>query len=95
LEGREQGSVTYGKSLTFLILFNFLSFFVLTKGTPTKGLSGDSDKSSSAGDRQFGVFLSEKQARVVSLPSQTCLYKQQICESSFVIKAEITAVKGI
>lgn len=38
--------------------------------------------------------MSEKQARVVSLPSQTCLYKQQICEASFVIKAEITTVKG-
>ncbi|XP_021964432.1 syntaxin-binding protein 5 isoform X2 [Folsomia candida] len=59
--------------------------------TPTKGLSSDSDKGSC--DRQFGVFMSEKQARVVSLPSQTCLYKQQICEASFVIKAEITTVK--
>jgi len=88
-----------------ILLINIISFlqvihfvFFGGTGTPTKGLSGsqDSDKGvcGTGADRQFTVFVSEKQARLVSLPSQTCLYKQQICETSFVIKAEITTVKG-
>lgn len=45
------------------------------------------------GDRQFVVLTSEKQARVVALPSQTCMYKQQLADTDFVIKAEITSLK--
>lgn len=45
-------------------------------------------------DRQFAIICSEKQARVVSLPSQTCPYKARISESSFVVKADIVTLKG-
>lgn len=45
-------------------------------------------------DRQFVVLASEKQARVVALPSQNCLYRQQLAETHIVIKAEITSLKG-
>ncbi|XP_012348563.1 syntaxin-binding protein 5 isoform X1 [Apis florea] len=45
-------------------------------------------------DRQFVVLASEKQARVVALPSQNCLYRQQLAETHIVIKAEITTLKG-
>ena len=45
-------------------------------------------------DRQFVVLTSEKQARVVALPSQNCVYKQQLAETHIVIKAEITSLKG-
>ncbi|XP_076754793.1 syntaxin-binding protein tomosyn isoform X7 [Xylocopa sonorina] len=44
-------------------------------------------------DRQFVVLASEKQARVVALPSQNCLYRQQLAETHIVIKAEITSLK--
>ncbi|XP_076393165.1 syntaxin-binding protein tomosyn isoform X11 [Megachile rotundata] len=44
-------------------------------------------------DRQFGVLVSEKQARVVALPSQNCMYRQQLTETHIVIKAEITTLK--
>lgn len=44
-------------------------------------------------DRQFVVLASEKQARVVALPSQNCLYRQQLAETHIVIKAEITTLK--
>ncbi|XP_034187168.1 syntaxin-binding protein tomosyn isoform X6 [Osmia lignaria lignaria] len=44
-------------------------------------------------DRQFVVLVSEKQARVVALPSQNCLYRQQLAETHIVIKAEITTLK--
>ncbi|XP_017888590.1 syntaxin-binding protein 5 isoform X10 [Ceratina calcarata] len=43
-------------------------------------------------DRQFVVLASEKQARVVALPSQNCLYRQQLAETHIVIKAEITSI---
>jgi len=46
-------------------------------------------------DRQFVVLASEKQARVVALPSQNCIYRQQLAESHIVIKAEVTSLKGI
>lgn len=45
-------------------------------------------------DRQYVVLASEKQARVVALPSQNCLYRQQLAETHIVIKAEITTLKG-
>ncbi|CAL8108822.1 unnamed protein product [Orchesella dallaii] len=72
--------------------------------TPTKGLSTgsrqsptqlslDSSGSLGGGDKHFVILVSEKQSRVLTLPSQTCLYKQQLCENSFVIKAEVTTVK--
>ncbi|XP_076639824.1 syntaxin-binding protein tomosyn isoform X7 [Colletes latitarsis] len=44
-------------------------------------------------DRQFIVLTSEKQARVLALPSQNCLYRQQLAETHIVIKAEITSIK--
>lgn len=68
-------------------------------GTPTKNtnrmsptLSGASDSFS---DRQFIALTSEKQARVVALPSQNCVYRQQIADTDYVVKAEIISLKGI
>lgn len=47
------------------------------------------------GDRQFVVLTSEKQARVVALPSHNCVYRQQITDGDgFVVKAEIISLKG-
>lgn len=45
-------------------------------------------------DRQFVVIASEKQARVVALPSQTCVYRQQLADSDFVVKADVISLKG-
>lgn len=53
------------------------------------GSGGDS-----FGDRQFIVITSEKQSRVVALPSQSCVYRLQITESDYVVKAEIITIKG-
>lgn len=58
--------------------------------SPTMGGSGDSAFS----DRQFIVITSEKQARVVALPSQNCVYRQQIVDADFIVKAEIVSMKG-
>lgn len=52
------------------------------------------NQDSSFGDRQFMVITSEKQCRVVALPSQNCVYRLQITETDFVVKAEIVSLKG-
>ncbi|KAL8621917.1 hypothetical protein ACOMHN_046121 [Nucella lapillus] len=44
-------------------------------------------------DRQFVIICSEKQARVMSLPSQTCAYKVKITDTSFVVRAEIVSLR--
>lgn len=44
-------------------------------------------------DKQYTVICSEKQATVVSLPSQTCPYKAKITESSFVVRAEVVTLR--
>jgi len=54
-------------------------------------LTGQQDQ---FGDRQFVVLTSEKQARVVALPSHNCVYRQQLTDADFVIKAEIISLKG-
>lgn len=46
-------------------------------------------------DRQFVAIVSEKQAIVVALPSQNLVYRNQITETDFVVKAEIISLKGI
>lgn len=45
-------------------------------------------------DRQFIVIASEKQVGVFALPSQNCVYKKNIVETDFVVKAEIISMKG-
>lgn len=60
--------------------------------SPTLG--ENQNRGDTFGDRQFVVMASEKQARVVALPSQTCVYRQQIADSDFVVKAEIISIKG-
>lgn len=68
--------------------------------TPTKQSSSSSGSRMSptagadtTGDRQFVVVASEKQARVVALPSQNCVYRQQIVDTDFVVKAETISLK--
>lgn len=68
--------------------------------TPTKQGSAGSHTSPTVGaeaaaDRQFVVIASEKQARVVALPSQNCVYRQQIVDTDFVVKSEIVSLKGM
>lgn len=45
-------------------------------------------------DRQFVAIVSEKQAMVAALPSHNVVYRQQITEADFVVKAEIISLKG-
>lgn len=71
--------------------------FIPQPETPTKGSSRMSptlNQESSFGDRQFMVITSEKQCRIVALPSQNCVYRLQITETDFVVRAEIVSMKG-
>ncbi|XP_059141992.1 syntaxin-binding protein 5-like isoform X2 [Physella acuta] len=44
-------------------------------------------------DRQFAILCSEKQARAISLPSQTCAFKTKVSENSFVVRAEVVNMR--
>nr|XP_023016179.1 syntaxin-binding protein 5 isoform X4 [Leptinotarsa decemlineata] len=50
-------------------------------------------RSDNSSDRQFVVIASEKQARIVALPSQTCVYRQQLADSDFVVRAEVISLR--
>ncbi|XP_037097046.1 syntaxin-binding protein 5 isoform X7 [Syngnathus acus] len=45
-------------------------------------------------DSQFAVLCSEKQAKVVAVPSQTRVHKHNITESSFVLRADVVQMAG-
>ncbi|XP_037342147.2 syntaxin-binding protein 5 isoform X5 [Pungitius pungitius] len=45
-------------------------------------------------DAQYAVLCSEKQAKVVAMPSQTRVYKHNITESSFVLRADVVQMAG-
>ncbi|XP_045707880.1 syntaxin-binding protein 5-like isoform X1 [Phyllostomus hastatus] len=44
------------------------------------------------GDHQYTIICSEKQAKVYSLPSQTCLYVHNITETSFLLQADVVVM---
>ncbi|XP_041067782.1 syntaxin-binding protein 5a isoform X3 [Carcharodon carcharias] len=45
-------------------------------------------------ETQYTVICSEKQAKIISLPSQNCIYKHNITETSFVLRADIVGLNG-
>lgn len=63
--------------------------------SPTLGAGGSAGSSDSYSDRQFIAITSEKTARVIALPSQNCVYRQQIADTDYVVKAEIISFKGM
>uniref|UniRef100_H0X147 Syntaxin-binding protein 5 n=1 Tax=Otolemur garnettii TaxID=30611 RepID=H0X147_OTOGA len=45
-------------------------------------------------ENQYAVICSEKQAKVISLPTQNCAYKQNITDTSFVLRGDIVALNN-
>ncbi|XP_031312368.2 syntaxin-binding protein 5 isoform X5 [Camelus dromedarius] len=45
-------------------------------------------------ENQYAVICSEKQAKVISLPTQNCAYKQNITETSFVLRGDIVSLNN-
>jgi len=78
-----------------------LMIFCNIADTPTKAsrmsptLGAAAAREDQYTDRQFVVIVSEKQARVVGLPSQNCVYRQQLADTDFIVKAEIISLKGM
>ncbi|XP_023243145.1 syntaxin-binding protein 5-like [Centruroides sculpturatus] len=59
-----------------------------------KNRASPTTSSSEIRDSQFIVMTSEKEARVLAVPSQTYLYKSNLTETSFVVRAEVISIKG-
>lgn len=45
-------------------------------------------------ENQYAVICSEKQAKVISLPSQNCIYKHNITETSFILRGDIVSLSN-
>ncbi|XP_066557025.1 syntaxin-binding protein 5 isoform X6 [Amia ocellicauda] len=45
-------------------------------------------------ENQYAVICSEKQAKVIALPSQNCIYKHNITETSFVLRADVVQMSN-
>nr|XP_033795477.1 syntaxin-binding protein 5 isoform X2 [Geotrypetes seraphini] len=45
-------------------------------------------------ENQYAVICSEKQAKVIVLPSQNCIYKHNITETSFVLRGDIVTMSN-
>ncbi|XP_078089114.1 syntaxin-binding protein 5-like isoform X2 [Mustelus asterias] len=62
------------------------------KGRKRKLVTFSPSSSQEMGDHQYVVLCSEKQAKVYSLPSQSCLYVHNITETSFVLRADVVTM---
>ncbi|XP_048396317.1 syntaxin-binding protein 5-like isoform X5 [Stegostoma tigrinum] len=62
------------------------------KGRKRKLVIFSPSSSQDIGDHQYVVLCSEKQAKVYSLPSQSCLYIHNITETSFVLRADVVTM---
>ncbi|XP_061936659.1 syntaxin-binding protein 5 isoform X8 [Apis cerana] len=84
---------TAPESFTYNLIRRFRSQGKCTNSRMSPSMNTPAGTGDGFEDRQFVVLASEKQARVVALPSQNCLYRQQLAETHIVIKAEITTLK--
>ncbi|ELW67556.1 Syntaxin-binding protein 5-like protein [Tupaia chinensis] len=62
------------------------------KSWKRKLVMNSSSASQEIGDHQYTIICSEKQAKVFSLPSQTCLYVHNITETSFILQADVVVM---
>ncbi|XP_064488140.1 syntaxin-binding protein 5-like isoform X2 [Ornithodoros turicata] len=65
------------------------SYSARARVSPTTSLSSEPR------DAQFAVLASEKQARIFALPSQTCLSKATLTETSFVVCTEVLSIRTV
>ncbi|XP_025900139.1 syntaxin-binding protein 5 isoform X2 [Nothoprocta perdicaria] len=64
------------------------------KSKKRRPVSVSPSSSQEISENQYAVICSEKQAKVISLPSQNCIYKQNITETSFVLRGDIVALSN-
>ncbi|CAL8314686.1 unnamed protein product [Lota lota] len=64
------------------------------KGRKRRPVSVSPSASQDLSESQYAVVCSEKQAKVLSLPSQTCVHKHSITEASFVLRADVVQMSN-
>uniref|UniRef100_A0A8C5TXL2 Syntaxin-binding protein 5 n=1 Tax=Malurus cyaneus samueli TaxID=2593467 RepID=A0A8C5TXL2_9PASS len=64
------------------------------KAKKRRPVSVSPSSSQEISENQYAVICSEKQAKVISLPSQNCIYKQNITETSFVLRGDIVSLSN-
>ncbi|KAM4679126.1 syntaxin-binding protein 5 isoform 7-T7 [Amazona ochrocephala] len=64
------------------------------KSKKRRPVSVSPSSSQEISENQYAVICSEKQAKVISLPSQNCIYKQNITETSFVLRGDIVSLSN-
>uniref|UniRef100_A0A8C0IHM2 Syntaxin-binding protein 5-like n=1 Tax=Bubo bubo TaxID=30461 RepID=A0A8C0IHM2_BUBBB len=64
------------------------------KSKKRRPVSVSPSSSQEISENQYAVICSEKQAKVISLPSQNCIYKQNITETSFVLRGDIVSLNN-
>ncbi|KAG7260666.1 hypothetical protein CRUP_018451 [Coryphaenoides rupestris] len=64
------------------------------KGRKRRPVSVSPSASQDLSESQYTVVCSEKQAKVLSLPSQTCVHKHSITEASFILRADVVQMSS-
>ncbi|XP_007255723.3 syntaxin-binding protein 5a isoform X3 [Astyanax mexicanus] len=59
------------------------------RGRKRRPVSVSPSTSQELNEHQYAVVCSEKQAKVIALPSQNCIFKHNITETSFVLRADV------
>lgn len=68
-------------------------YFTGQQSTVNLKVNSSLSSTDNSSDQQFAVLCSEKQARVVALPSQTCISKVKVSDTSSAIRAEVVQMK--
>ncbi|XP_056437916.1 syntaxin-binding protein 5-like [Gadus chalcogrammus] len=64
------------------------------KGRKRRPVSVSPSASQDLNESQYAVVCSEKQAKVLSLPSQNCVHKHSITEASFILRADVVQMSN-
>uniref|UniRef100_A0A3B1JKU8 Syntaxin-binding protein 5-like n=1 Tax=Astyanax mexicanus TaxID=7994 RepID=A0A3B1JKU8_ASTMX len=59
------------------------------RGRKRRPVSVSPSTSQELNEHQYALVCSEKQAKVIALPSQNCIFKHNITETSFVLRADV------
>ncbi|XP_064196565.1 syntaxin-binding protein 5a isoform X19 [Anguilla rostrata] len=64
------------------------------KARKRRPVSVSPSSSQELNEHQYAVVCSEKQAKVIALPSQTCIFKHNITEASFVLRSDVVQMSA-
>ncbi|XP_063718023.1 syntaxin-binding protein 5-like isoform X2 [Symsagittifera roscoffensis] len=70
------------------------TLLVTRSGSYSNGAQSQGANEESTSDRQFLVLTSDKEAKVVSLPSQNVVFRQKLTETSYIVRADPIILSG-